>query len=135
MIRVYDIELPNEPLSNFQLEESVKKLNIPKFRGCFVRDGLPKEPRKSECGILNLDDSSGGGTHWVCWYKGAKTVYFDGYGLPPPEELIDYLHEVLYNSESPQPAGTVVCGHLCLYVLKGLAMGKDLQDIIYELIL
>ena len=65
MISVDGIVLPNRPLSNLEITDSVKKLRIASFRGVFVRDALPKTPNKNECGILNLDDSSGNGTHWV----------------------------------------------------------------------
>ena len=79
--------LPNIPLSNIILQETAKRLSINNFRGVFLRDELPGRPRADECGILNLDDSSGSGTRWVCWIKRRNyKVYFDGYGLPPPVE-------------------------------------------------
>ena len=119
-IDVEGLTLPNIALSNIQLIEAAKKLNINNFRGVFLRDELPKKPRANECGILNLDDSSGRGTHWTCWIKRAKDkIYFDSYGLPPPTELLKYLKSpVYYNSERIQPDNEVFCGHLCLYVLK-----------------
>ena len=46
--------------------EWVKRLGIKHFRGIYSRDGLPKKIRK-ECGIINLDDIQGPGTHWVCY--------------------------------------------------------------------
>jgi len=86
------VVLPNKPLSNFELLEAVKKLKLKNFRGAFLRDTLPKASRRSECGILNLDNSSGRGTHWTAWYrKGDKKHYFDRFGLPPPTELDAYL--------------------------------------------
>jgi len=80
-------------------------LKIPNFGGVFLRDNLPKKPRKKECGIFNLDDTSGNGTHWVCWYKDSdKKYYFDSYGLIPPSELVQYLRSpILYNTEQIQP--------------------------------
>ena len=91
-IKNIDIEgvvLPNVPLTNIQLVDAVKKLNIPNFRGVFVRDELPNKPRKNECGILNLDDSNGPGQHWVVFSENGKDkIYFDSYGLPPPTELL-----------------------------------------------
>ena len=44
----------------------IKRLGIKHFRGVFSRDRLPKKIRK-ECGIINLDDIQGPGTHWVCY--------------------------------------------------------------------
>ena len=46
----------------------------------FLRDTLPTETKLNECGILNLDSSSGDGTHWVTWFKkGKDKFYFDSY--------------------------------------------------------
>ncbi len=134
-ISVDGVVLSNKPLSNFDLQDAAKIIKIPRFRGVFVRDGLPKNSRKQECGILNLDDSSGNGTHWVAWAKSGDTkYYFDSYGIQPPQELIKYLKSpILYNSERIQPDGQVFCGHLCLYVLKQLSLGKQLQDVINNL--
>ena len=135
MISVDGIVLPNRPLSNLEITDSVKKLRIPSFRGVFVRDALPETPNKNECGILNLDDSSGNGTHWVLWYrKNNKNFYFDSYGVQPPQELQRYLkNAILYTTEKIQPKGEVFCGHLCLHVLKQLSLGRKLQDIVNDL--
>ncbi|KAF0701799.1 Uncharacterized protein FWK35_00030099, partial [Aphis craccivora] len=55
----------------------------------FSRDSLPKKPHVIECGILNLDISSGGGSHWVAFHKNKdKVIYFDSFGdISPPIEL------------------------------------------------
>ena len=134
-ISVGNLVLPNKPLSNIELLEAARKLKIPNFRGVSLRDILPKKPKKKECGILNLDDTTGSGTHWVAWYKnGTEKKYFDSYGLQPPNELVDYLHSpILYNTERVQPYDQVFCGHLCLNVLKQLGGGQHLQDIINSL--
>ena len=127
--------LPNKPLSNLELLEAARKLRIPNFRGVNLRDTLPKRPKRNECGILNLDDTTGSGTHWVAWYKnGAEKKYFDSYGIQPPNELVAYLRSpILYNTEQIQPYDQVFCGHLCLYVLKQLGGGQNLQDVINSL--
>ena len=131
-ISVEGLVLPNESLSNFQLMEAVKKLKIPNFRGVFMRNELPIKPRRIECGILNLDSAPGGGTHWVAWYKNSKNkLYFDSFGVQPPNELIKYLSSpVFYNTERIQPDNLVVCGHLCLFVLSRLSRGEIMQDVI-----
>ena len=134
-----DIEgliLPNIPLTNIDLEYAINKLNIPNFRGCYCRNMLPKICHRVECGILNLDDSTGSGTHWTAWYKdNSKKIYFDSYGLDPPLELIKYLGKGIYcSTDHIQPPNTVVCGHLCLYVLKKLTDGMDYQDVLNSLI-
>ena len=143
LISVEGLVLPNEPLSNIQLISAAKKLKIKNFKGVFVRDQLPeKQSRYAECGILNLDSSFGSGTHWTAWYKSGsrsdsksgEKLYFDSYGLRPPDELVEYLQRpVFYNSERVQPEGQVFCGHLCLYVLKKLSDGCNFQEIVNTL--
>jgi hypothetical protein len=135
-IDVCGVVLPNIALSNVDLIEAAKKLNINNFRGVFLRDELPKKPRRTECGILNLDDSNGTGSHWVTFLKnGMDKIYFDSYGLPPPTELVKYLQSpVYYNSERVQPDNEVFCGHLCLHVLKKTCKdGVTFQEVINSL--
>lgn len=89
-----------------------------------MRNGLPKynSRRKHECGVINLDDISGMGTHWVGYYcKNNVCYYFDSFGnLQPPKELIDYLGNkctIYFNYKIYQTAKTVNCGHLCMSFL------------------
>jgi len=127
--------LPNKPLTNVELLNVVKELGIPNFRGVFQRDALPKRTRNGEYGILNLDDSLGGGSHWTAWFKNNNEKrYFDSFGIQPPLELVQYLKPpIYYNTEQVQPRDQVFCGNLCLYVLKEMSKGKDLQEIINTL--
>ena len=122
MINVLGTVLENKPLSTSEIETAVKELKIKNFKGVFLRDTLPTNiPNQNECGILNLDRSFGPGTHWVCWYKQDDLkLYFDSYGILPPLELQKYLGKnIFYNTDQIQKSG-VVCGHLCLYILKKL---------------
>lgn len=94
---------------------------IKDFRGVFMRDSLPKKPWKNEAAIVNLDSSSGPGTHWVCYRKkGLDVFYFDSFGdLKPPIELRRYLKNcrIKYNFERRQNFNEIICGHLCLEFL------------------
>lgn len=88
-----------------------------------MRNDLPKGgPHNNESAIVNLDDASGDGTHWVAYRKrGDKVVYFDSFGdLQPPIDLILYLgvDEVMYNYNRFQDFNTFNCGHLCLEFLQ-----------------
>jgi len=108
-IQVENVVLPNKPLSNFEIEDAVKKIGLKNFRGVFLRDTLPKKPNRNECAIMNRDDTSGNGTHWVAWFKrGDKKWYFDSFGLPPPTELNDYHGDVFYPTEQIQPRQEVI---------------------------
>ena len=75
-----------------------------------------KKNQKKECGILNLCDSRGSGSHWTAWFKnGDEKFDFDSFGVQPPLELVKYLKpDIFYNTEEIQPRDQVFCGHLCL---------------------
>lgn len=93
---------------------------LPHFRGVFMRNNLPRKPHTYECGIVNLDESSGPGTHWVAYYKMNKNIeYFDSFGnLRPPKEIEKYLGKnILFNHRVYQIYNSVNCGHLCLKFL------------------
>ena len=138
MINVHGVILENKPLSTSEIVEAIKKLKIKNFKGVFLRDTLPKNiPNQNECGILNLDSVFGPGTHWVCWYKhGDLKLYFDSYGIIPPFELQKYLGKSIYYSTDQIQKGGVICGHLCLYVLKSTSdLGNDVNPESYYKIL
>ena len=61
-ILVNSVFLSNKRLSNLEIINAAKKLLLYGFIGVFLRDTLPKKTKLNECGILNLDSSSG----W--WY-------------------------------------------------------------------
>ena len=133
-----------KPLTNFDLYDYAKKLEIPYFRGVFMRDTLPKQIRQRECGIMNLNTSQQRGSHWVCYYKNDKDrVYFDSFGCITPNELQRYLKTpsefvnniscIRRNTEQIQKPNTNICGHLCLIVLKSLSKGENFQSIINNL--
>lgn len=87
-----------------------------------MRECLPNKPLKNECGIMNLDDNSNSGTHWVSWIKNNnKVIYFDSFGnLKPPIEFIKYIgsiNNIFYNYNNYQKYNTVICGHLCIQFL------------------
>ena len=128
------VALPNKPLSDLEIIDEAKKLSLDGFRGVFLRVNLPTKTKR--IGILNLDLSSGDGTHWVMRFnKGKDKFNFHSYGVQPPSELISYLKSpIFYNSERVQQNGEVVCGHLCLFALKQLSLGNNLQTAIKYLI-
>ena len=82
----------NKALSNFDLEGWIDKLGIKHFTSIYNRNALPDKILK-ECGIINLDDIEGQGTHWVCYRNLEKNLleYFDPFGLIMLHEIRDYL--------------------------------------------
>jgi hypothetical protein len=107
----------------------VKQLEIPYFRGVFMRDALPNKVNLNETGIVNLDESKNLGSHWVAYYynkdKNLK-FYFDSFGdLSPPQELKLYLGcSIKYNTNRYQNFKQQICGHLCILWLKYITIYK-----------
>lgn len=115
--------LPRMRLSNFDLIRLARAHKIPRFRGVFMIDELPRKPWKNECAIFNLDTSYGKGTHWVCYKKLGNFVrFFDSSGARPPSELVRYLkgYRILSNRKLYQSIRSNNCGQLCLLFLLGL---------------
>lgn len=105
-----------------------------------MRDMLPNNVNKFECGIINLDTFDGNGTHWVCYYKKDNIkYYFDSYGnANPPVELIKYLGKdnIFYNDSQIQfYDDPPICGHLCVFILSELNKNKKFTNIINKLLL
>ena len=131
-------------LTNFDIIHLVKHLNIPNFKGVFMRDELPEQPEEKECGIVNFNKSSEPGSHWVAYYKdGNERIYFDSFGCVAPIEIRKYLKTtkefldsepvIQRNTDMVQKFNTEVCGQLCIYVLDSLSKGAKFQDIIDSL--
>ena len=131
MMEVFGECIPNKSLSNYDLAEYIEKLEIQNCRGIFMRNELPKRPKRIECGIVNFNTTDEPGSHWVCYHKnGTKRIYFDSFGQITPIEIQNYLKTerekeaglcvIQRNTDIVQKINTTICGHLCLFVLKAL---------------
>ncbi|CAH3172096.1 unnamed protein product [Porites evermanni] len=115
-------------------------MGVKKKKRVYNRDGLPQKITK-ECGIINLDDIQGAGTHWVC-YRNLDSVvgslpvveYFDPFGLVMPYEALEYFRtarkKIVYSIDEIQNRSTVLCGYWCLYYLCERQRGNRILDII-----
>ena len=113
------------PLSNLDLMDWARYLQIPDFKGIFARDSVDHIHKTGSC-IINLDDGVGKGTHWVASFiKSGVIYYFDSFSLPPPLEFVDYVRKLgmkyQYNYGHPiQNIYSVRCGYFCLYFLDNI---------------
>ena len=66
-------------LTNFETQAYYQ--NEPRFIGVYSRDNLP-DKMKDGAYVINLDEYSDLGTHWIALYLNNKTVtYFDSFGI------------------------------------------------------
>ena len=110
----------NKPLSNYDLKNWVKQLGIKYFRVVFSKDVLPTQIKNKECGIVNLDNHIGPGTHWVAYRNIDRFCeYFDSFGLMMPTEVKKYMatsgKQLVYSGDEIQERDSVLCGYWCLY--------------------
>lgn len=97
-----------------------------RFLGTFPRDLLPANPGRSRGLIINLDESTESGSHWVAIYfdDNGKADYFDSFGLPPLTlEIKKFLSENaprgwIFNDQCFQSLSSNTCGAYCILFLK-----------------
>ena len=78
------------PLKIFEIQAYYQ--NEPIFIGVYSRDNLPDEI-KDGAYVINLDEYSDIGTHWIALYVNNKTVtYFDSFGIEHiPKEVKKFI--------------------------------------------
>jgi len=121
-------------LSNFQLDDLFKHDNM--YGGCFAKDALPKKIGFDRFYIVNLDDSTGPGTHWAAIINCISDycIYFDSYGVAPPESVQTFMKTsgkyCLYSSQQLQPLDSDTCGYWCVYMITMMRHGNKFLDLI-----
>ena len=90
--------MPPHPLTNFKIQKYYQ--NKLRFNGVFSRDNLPERSSteiKDGAYIINLDEYSDIGTHWVALYANNDDVtYFDCFGVEHiPKEIKAFINRSL----------------------------------------
>lgn len=124
-------------LSNIQIDNAAKVLNIPRFRGTFSKDLLPT-PMQPGFYVVNMQNSvsrSGRGlpgTHWVLCEVGPKSSYYvDSFGVVPPTEIISRATTPIHYSKTDiQNLESSLCGYYCLYLMIQRSRGRGYKSII-----
>ena len=83
--------IPPHPLTNFEIQMYYQ--NKPRFNGVYSRDNLP-DKIKDGAYVINLDEYSDIGTHWIALYVDTKTVtYFDSFWVEHiPKEIKKFIN-------------------------------------------
>ena len=86
--------------------------------------------------IVNLDKTTGQGTHWTClYYHPLKSYYFDSFGFVPPEEIENIIIPYNHNNKDIQDYNSDACGYYCIAFIKFLHSKIDKQMAFNEFIL
>ena len=129
--------MPPHPLTNSEIQKYYQ--NEPRFNGVYSRDNLPKI--KDGAYVINLDEYSDIGTHWVALYvQNNNVTYFDSFGVEHiPKEIKTFINRplssALHNKNIKtnifriQVYDSIMCGYFCIGFIDLMLTGKTLTDL------
>ena len=103
-----------------------------KFNGVYSRDNLPNKI-KDGAYVINLDEYSDIGTHWIALYVyNDDVIYFDSFGVEHiPKEIkkfIDGSLSITTNIFRIQAHDWITCGCFCIGFINFMPAGTTLTD-------
>ena len=117
------------PFTKFEIQGYYQ--NEPRFNGVYSRDNLP-DKIKDGASVVNLDEYSDIGTHWIALYVNNKTVtYIDSFGIEhTPKEVKKFIgnRNIITNIYRIQNYDSILCGYFCIEFIDYMFMGKNLTD-------
>ena len=88
--------------------------NEPRFNGVFFRDNLPNKIKYGAY-VINLDEYSDVGTHWIALYVLNNDVtYFDSFGVEHiPKEIKTFIDNKIIKTNifRIQADDSIMCGY------------------------
>ena len=119
------------PLTNVEIEAYYQ--NESRFIDVYSRDNLP-DKIKDGAYVVNLDECSDIGTHWIALYVNNKTVtYFDSFGVEDnPNEIKKFINNknIIANIYRVQNYDSIMCGYFCISFINYMFKGRSLTDFI-----
>ena len=117
------------PLTDFEIQKYYK--NEPRFNGVFSWDNLPKI--KDGADVINLDEYSDIGTHWVALYvQNNNVTYFDSFGVELiPKEIKAFINNdknIKINIFRIQATDSTMCGCFCIGFIDFMLAWKTLTE-------
>ena len=116
--------MPPHPLTNFEIQKYYQK--EPRFNGVYPRDNLQKI--KDGAYVINLDEYSDIGTHWVALYvQNNHVTYFDSFGVEYiSKEIKTFISNknIKTNIFRIQAYDSIMCGYFCIGFTDFMLAGK-----------
>ena len=120
--------MPPHPLTNFEIQKYYE--NEPRYNGVYSRDNLPKI--KDGAYVINLDEYSHIGTHWVAlWVNDNNVTYFDSFRVEHiPKEIKKLIanKNIKQNIFRIQAYDSIMCGYFCIRFTNYILKGKTLTE-------
>ena len=121
--------MPPHCLTNFEIEKYYQ--NELRFYGVYSRDNLTEI--KDGAYVINLDEYSDIGTHWVASYvNNNDVIYFDSFGVEHiPKDIkafIDRSLSITTNIFRIQAYDSIMCGYFCIGFIDFMLAGKTLTE-------
>ena len=115
-------------LTNFEMQKHYQ--NQPRFNEVYSRDNLSK--KQDEAYVINLDEYSDVGTHWIALYvEDIQIIYFYSFGLERDrkeiEKFIDHKN-VNTNIFRVQSNNSIMCRYFCNGFIDFMLASKTLID-------
>ena len=128
--------MPLYPLTNFEIQKYYQNdaqrssKNETRFNDVYSRDNLPKI--RDGAYVINLDEFSDIGTHWIAFYVLNNNVtYSDGFGVEHiPKEIKTFIgnKNIKTNIFRIQAYDSIMCGYFCIGFIDFMLAGKTLTD-------
>ena len=125
--------MPPHPLNNFEIQKYYQ--NETRFNGVYSRDKLYKRNSveiSDGAYVVNLDDYSDIGTHWVALYIiNINVTYFDSFRVEHiPKEIKKIISNknIKTNIFRIQAYNSIMCGYFRIGFTDFMLAGKSLTD-------
>ena len=121
--------MPPHPLTNFEIQKYYQ--NEPRFNGAYSRHNLSVKIDDGPY-VINLDEYSDMGTHWVTLYvQNNDVTYFDSFGVEHiSKEIKTFIgnKNIKTNTFEIQAYDSIICGYFCIGFVDFMLAGKTLTD-------
>ena len=121
--------MPPHPLTNFEMQKQYQ--NESRFNDVFSRDNLPEI--KDEAYVINLDEYSDIGTHWVALYvnNNDDVTNFGSFVVEHiSKEIKTFINNksITTNIFRIQAYDSIMCGYFCIGFIDFMLKGKTLTE-------
>ena len=122
--------MPAHPLTSVEIQKHYQ--NEPRFNGVYSRDNLTKI--KDRAYVINLNEYSDIGTHWVALYvceaspkdvQNNNVTYFDSFGVEHILKEIKTFNNknIKINIFRIQSYDSIMCGYFCIGFIDFMSAG------------